>query len=160
MKYIYDDQSGTTHFQRYFEYLQRIRGKLPKSLYEFAADQSRYALNDPRTMHDSWLVSITVHEGSASGDNRRLMTIDLKLLGPYHDRHFDLRYGDVLTYQFDMPKKTNLPPATGHGDLLYQEFRLTDDEKNLCHEIQFSSGRRLYVECREIAIHEVPTKTH
>ena len=158
MKYIYQDISGVTHFDQYFEYLERIKNKLPKSLYEFAADQSRYTLTGPQTTHDSWLVFITVQEDAPTEENGlRPIRIELRLLGPYHDRYFDFSYQRISNYTFDLPKSSNLPPYSGHGDLLFQEFRLSDDNK-LCHELQFSSGRRFYVECDQITIQETVLK--
>lgn len=155
MKYIYQDDSGMTHFPRYFEYLERVKDKFPKPLYEFAADQSRYMLTDPRTTHDSWLVFITVNEEpSGVDDGQRLIRIESRLLGPFHDRYFDFSYRRVANYVFDLPQRSGLPPYNGHGDLLFQEFRLMDDD-GFCHEMEFSSGRRIYIECDQILVREI-----
>lgn len=158
MKYIYQDEYGVTQFAKYFEYLDGIKSKLPASLYKFAADPSRYTLTDRESMHDSWLTFVSIREEDDDLNNgSRSIQIELRLLGPYHDRYFDFSYHGVNNYVFNLPERSNAPPYSGHGDLLYQEFRFTDDNQ-LCHEILFSSGRRIYIECAQISVQETLLK--
>lgn len=154
MRFIYTDEMGVTHFDAYFNYLSSVKDRFPRPLYEFAGDKTRYSLSDAKTMHDSWIEKLSVEEGvEKDGLNRRFVSIETRFLGPYHDRHFYFRYQQVVAYTFNHPEKFAAPPKFGHGDVLVQEFLITD-RHDISHEILFSSGSRLHIICREIDVME------
>lgn len=156
MKYIYRDSNGVVHFDQYFAYLEEISDRLPPRVRTIALDRRRYTLNDSETLHDAWLDSLQMHEAAAAQDsNRRAVQVELRLLGPFHDRYFEFRYQDVSRYIHDeLPEYRCLPSSNGHGDLLFHEFTLVAPAV-LRHELQFSSGRRIQIECVDITWEEI-----
>jgi hypothetical protein len=158
MRFIFPDEHGLVQFDKYFEYLESIRGKMPKHVHDFAANPARYSLTHRDSLHDAWVVFVSLTEvNSEANDKRREMGMELRLLGPYHDRYFDFSYREIDNYILDLPERAN-GPLGAHGDLLYQEFRLTDAGR-LCHEALFSSGRRFYVECGQLSVQEIFLKS-
>jgi hypothetical protein len=77
-----------------------------------------------------------VLEEVASGARQadRISKLKLRLLGAYHDGHIELVYPDVQGYTLDMASC-----ARGHGDWLYDEFRVTESGR-VIHEIEWASS--------------------
>jgi len=151
MKYIYCDD-GTWKFSEYFNYLDSIKGLLSDNLTDFVCDQRRYELSMAESLHDAWLINYSVDESHSEENIRsRYNKITIKLLGPYHDREFTLTYDHVVSYNVSVNGDTNV--TKGHGDLLVHEFQLSD-RGNLVHELLFSSGMVIFIECESIKFYE------
>lgn len=149
MKHIVDLPGGGWDLQRYFEYLEGIRERLPTDVYNFAVDRQNYALESHQSLHDAWLDCLSISE-PATGDRSesRNIQIDCRFLGPYHDLNIHLTYFKVSDYSLTNPVGFEAPPtiAVGHGDLLVHEVSLTDDG-SVIHELRFSRGSIFRITC-------------
>lgn len=145
-----------TLWARYDEYLASIKDRLPPSTYAFATAPWHYSTLDHRCPHDAWVESLTINE-EKNDDNpiQRRMTINVRLLGAYHDGHIELAYRGVRSYALSKPA---LGPGSwgsggwkyiGHHDWLVDEIRLSDNDL-VVHEITFSSDARWLVECEDL----------
>jgi hypothetical protein len=59
------------------------------------------------------------------------VAIQLRILDAYHRGHLEMSYPQVFRYQL-----ANGGAAVGHGDWLYEEFRVSDNS-HLLHEIEW-----------------------
>ncbi len=147
MKYIYNED-GTWKLSKYFNYLDTIKGLLSDNVADLVCDQRRYDLSSAESLHDAWLINYSVDELHDEGNIRsRYCKITIKLLGPFHDREFILTYNNIVSYDVSVNESTNL--EKGHGDLIVHEFYLSD-EGNYMHELLFSSGLVISIECKSI----------
>ena len=61
-----------------------------------------------------------------------------------------MTYQGVENYSLAKPTRNNSTPLNvGHGDWLIDEVRVSD-RGLVIHEIDFSSGSRLLIECKDI----------
>ena len=96
------------------------------------------------------------------------MQLELCLLGAYHDRRIWLTYQHVTSYHLNAPQETKQPVLdwqgrttgiialtheSGHGDLSVHEVRLSDTG-SVIHELHFTHGSTLMVECDDIVHRE------
>lgn len=144
-------------FDAYSLYLEAIRDRLPPHVAAFAADERHFSLDARETLHDAWLIELTVRE-SATGERQeqRATEIEVRLLGPFHDRVHVLRYTGVQRYEFVGGRVDG-----GHGDLYTHEVRLASDGVGLIHEYLFlasagSPEARLLVECADFTHEMLP----
>ena len=87
-------------FEAYAAYLATVRNRLPTHVAAFAADARHFAPDAPETLHDAWLVELTVREPAAGmREERRATEVNVRLLGPFHDREHLLRYTGVRRYE-------------------------------------------------------------
>jgi len=130
-------------FEAYSFYLDTIRDRLPPHVAAFAADARHFSLDAPESLHDAWLMELAVRE-PATGERQehRATEIEVRLLGPFHDRVHVLRYTGVRRYEV-----VGDGVADGHRDLYTHEVRLASDGAGLIHEYLFITGSRLLVEC-------------
>lgn len=144
MKYIYSDENGI-HFDRYFEYLQSVEQNLSPHVFQFASNLDHYSLESHSSLHDAWLDYAKVTE-NAFGDRmqNRAVEIELRFLGPFHDKRIFLNYKEVISYELKASELNG-----GHGDLWIHELRMTDDS-NLIHELLFFDGRTFRITCHDI----------
>jgi hypothetical protein len=144
-------------FDAYGAYLATVRGQLPAHVAAFAADPRHFALDAPETLHDAWLVALTVREpAEGTRRERRATEVEVRLLGPFHDREHVLRYMGVRRYEV-----VGAGVARGHGDLYTHEVRLASDGVGLIHELLFSArpdgaASRLLVECANFTHEMLP----
>jgi hypothetical protein len=149
MKYILENENGFVTYDKYFNYIKSIEMLLPKELYLFASDPDRYNLKSHKTLHDSWIESITINSISNSCFENRQTNIQIKLLGQYHDRMHELVYLDVKAYHLKNVKCLD----RSHDDLLFHEIRY---ENNLIeHEIIFDNDVEILVLCKKMIHNEI-----
>ncbi len=77
-------------------------------------------------------------------EHPRRCSLEIRLLGAYHDRHILLRYPRLFSY--------SMQTATcdkGLGDWLYDELRLSDGG-HLLHEIEWANRSRWLIEADDI----------
>lgn len=142
-------QKGWTEYRAY---LDSIRDRLPVGAKGYAFYQWPH---DDRHghPHDSWVESVTVSEpASGKRKERRRLSIKVELLGAWHDGLIIFTYQDVVSYSIDRPVLNGHGPKTsGHGDWLVDEIRLSAPDKFVLHEIEFSSGARWLIQCRDFS---------
>lgn len=127
-------------FKAYRGYLESNRNKFLPSLFSFALEQSNEDINNKNFLHDSWVDSINVRESRLI--NRRKVDIDIKLIGPYHDRYLLLKYGNVKSYVLNFD-----PCFEGHGDYTRGEVRLSPTEEGFfVHEFDWNYLSRSRIE--------------
>ena len=131
--------------EQYYDYLRSACEKIPTSAREFALADWRMNAEDHRCPHDSWLEDIKIFESSAGERKQhRFSQIEIKLLGAYHDGFLFLSYKNVKKYSLNNNNDSN-----GHGDWLYDEVRLSENDSVL-HEIEFANGAIWKIECEDI----------
>ncbi len=142
----------TVLYKKYRDYLESVKGRIPKAAFSFATADWHYNHEDHRCPHDSWLETLTIDE-PASGKRSEIRDIKIhaRLLGSHHDGHIELTYEKVKSYSLNTPFEFKMPPRVdvGHGDWLIDEIRLSDNGF-VVHEIVFSRGSRWIIECEDI----------
>ena len=151
MDYI-QSKPGEIDYGTYKKYVQSIREKLPKHIYDFAANPGHFDLTSHSSLHDAWLESLVVDE-TASGERNEIRQLEVRisLLGPFHDRRIRLRYAGVARYSFDAPARYDDPryDHTAHGDLFTHEIRLGHNGL-FVHELLFERDATFLIECADI----------
>ena len=139
-------------FDAYNRYLDTIRDRLPPHVTAFAADARHFSLDAPESLHDAWLMELAVRE-PATGERQqhRATEIEVRLLGPFHDRVHVLLYTGVRHYEIVAGGV-----AHGHGDLYTQEVRLSSDGVTLIHEYLFVTESRLLIESTDFTHEMLP----
>jgi hypothetical protein len=157
--FILSDQRQTSDaarhsFRRYREYLERSRQVFPSSALALATSEWYFQPDDHRCPHDAWLEEAVFSE-PATGDRRerRVTSLRLRLVGAYHDGHVEFLYPRLFRCEWSTPDA-----GRGHGDWLYDEFRLGDGGRVL-HEIEWSSGGRWLMEASDVEFHWIPRPT-
>ena len=141
----------TASFRRYREYLAEMKSGFPPSAYALATSDWYFNFQDPRCPHDAWLEEATFAE-PASGERSEIRTtaLRIRLLGAYHDGHIELVYSRVFRYECHANEASR-----GHGDWLYDEFRLSSSGQ-LVHEIEWSAGARWLIEAADVEFRWAP----
>ena len=117
-------------YRRYQQYLREREGQFPPSAFALATAMWWQDANDHRCPHDAGLENITISE-QGRGD-KRVTSIQIRLLGAYHDGHIELFYPRVFSYQLSSPSSTR-----GLGDWRYDEFTLSP-KNHVIHEIEWA----------------------
>ena len=144
-----NQRDDPTSFERYRAYLERNRSRFSRGAYELACSSWYYDFRDHRCPHDGWLESLVIRERTnAAAEGERSVSIEVKLLGAYHDGYIVFTYPEVFSYDFGLHDGQG-----GHRDWRYDEFRLSDGG-HLIHEVEWSgvseTGRWL-IEASDIA---------
>ncbi len=103
----------------------------------------RFALSGPGSFHDARLDHLVV----ASGTGPKFQ-VELRLKGPYFDRHFELFYQEIVSCKIEVP--------TREVDLIIHEIRLQNDL--LAHEILFGDGSTIEILCGRLRFREILTE--
>jgi hypothetical protein len=146
-------QALTANMAEYRTYLASMRNRFPKSTYELATSDWYYNARDHRCPHDAWLERLDLTE-VASGERKEVRSLSLRvrLLGAYHDRYIEYWYPEVHRYDLGSERA-----ASGHGDWLYDEFRLSESGLVL-HEIEWAEGGHWLIEATDVdfSCHPLP----
>jgi hypothetical protein len=137
-------------FRRYDAYLAEMKSLFPPSAYALATSDWYFDFQDHRCPHDAWLEEATLTE-PASGERNEIRTTALttRLLGAYHDGHIEFIYSHVFRYE------CRTESTHGHGDWLWDEFRLSSSGQ-LLHEIEWSAGGRWLIEAADVEFRWIP----
>ncbi len=128
------DSDVVEAFTRYKEYLALNRSRFPKSAYTLATSDWYFGFSDHQAPHDAWLESVQISEPSTGDRNEiRTVSINIRLLGAYHDGYIEFHYPTV--YEYRLVADTL---GQGHGDWRYDEFRV-NEKGHLVHEIEWAS---------------------
>jgi hypothetical protein len=137
MSYVLAKQRDTDvvgAFRDYRAYLSENASRFPPSAYALATSDWYFDFADHRCPHDAWLESATFSEPSSGERSQvRSTTLNVRLLGAYHDGYIEFAYPAVRAYEFSMPHA-----AQGHSDWRYDEFRAADGG-GVIHEIEWAS---------------------
>lgn len=146
-----------SRYKEYRKYLDSIREELPKSASNFALADWRLNPANHRCPHDSWVEYIKIYEvSSGERQENRIIEIEVKLLGAYHDGYLQLNYKNAFKYSLSKSDSSENPEEwlynhENHGDWLYDEIRLS--EKGLVlHEIEFRHKADWIIECEDIEV--------
>lgn len=145
MKYLLQDEQFTWLLDPYLAYIAGVSQDWPDDLRDLAS-LPRLDLRSQGSLHDSWLQSCSIDLGDLRQE-RSETSIEIVLLGPYHDRLFRLCYRGVVSYQLDPPVPCN--------DLLVHELRRENDL--WVHEMLFASGSIACLQCQAIEFGETLT---
>ena len=117
-----DDIVRGKAYKAYVAYLNSIKDRLPREVYNFALADWHYDFRNPKCPHDGWVQEIKIEE-IAKGERHEIRTtqIEIKLLGAYHDRLQKVTYTGVSSYTFSAPASNQ-----GHGDWIIDEISLSD----------------------------------
>ena len=69
MKLIYEDDTGSLNFDKYFAYIQDIEANLPEGVFRYAAEEEHYDLSSHSSLHDAWLEYCAYSEPSSGERN-------------------------------------------------------------------------------------------
>lgn len=119
-------------FQRYQQYLRDHQETFPPGAFSLATSEWWYLPTVHHCPHDAWLENITVSEISGAEVRDRIITIQIRLLGAYHDGYIELAYPRVFRYELHSSTS-----ARGLGDWRYDEFTLSPNG-HLIHEIEWA----------------------
>lgn len=140
-------------FDAYADYLKTSADRFPAAARAYAQAPWHYDTTDPRCPHDAWLQKFSLLEAHPSSDSEE-NTIEMMLLGAYHDGNIIFRYRNVQLYSLvknpqpeQMLKKFG--PIDGHSDWLIDELSLTDDNV-VVHTIDWAAGARWQIWCDDI----------
>ena len=137
-----ESQPGAA-YRRYQTYLASVRDRMPPGAYALATSEWYFSLTDRRAPHDAWLDALHIQEESIdatqAADQRRGVTITIRLLGAYHDAYLEFSYRDVSRYRLDFATPHH-PANPGHRDWRFDEFRLAG-EGRVEHEIEWWGPR-------------------
>jgi hypothetical protein len=121
---------------KYMAYLDSVRDRFPPSAWALAKSDWYFDFRDHRCPHDAWLEELIVLEaGTGARGEERSLSLHIRLLGPYHDGHIELRYPQVFSYRLAATTEVH-----GHGDWRYDEFRLSENG-HLLHEIEWWTSK-------------------
>jgi len=112
-KYILEDESGFTSYDKYFEYIKSNKEYFGSALYDFASDVGRYDLKTPGSLHDLKFKCLAVDT------TKNVNSCELSLLGDGYS--IAIRYTNVRDYLFSS-----------------HEFIYPSRLQVLCHEITIS----------------------
>lgn len=122
-------------FEKYNAYLKSRKDVFPASAYAMATSDWYFDPNDHRSPHDYWLFDARIIGGLAGVSKTKIKTtLQLKLLGAYHDGYIDIVYSNVHEYAFQFREA-----ADGHHEWRYDELRLSE-RGHLIHEIEWSGA--------------------
>lgn len=101
--------------------------------------------------HDAHLMEARLFQ-AASGEflEDAVLSLNIELLGAYHDGKINLRYPHVFRYEIGSQDCT-LPM----NDWRYDEFKLSDNGR-LLHEIEWGNGDRWLIEADDIEYKWLP----
>jgi hypothetical protein len=155
MKYIQTTDDGIAMFDQYYDYIESIKSRLPKHVYDFASNDKYYNLTDHSSLHDAWLEYFNIRE-IAEGDrsNIRRIEIESSYLGSFHDCRIDIIYKDVQSFSINTLRPPLSSNVGAHGDLTFHELRL-ENSNILVHEIIYSTGSIYIIKCHDIIHNEV-----
>ena len=126
---------------------------MPAQLFEFASNPEHYELNNPRSLHDTWVTSLTIAENrNKQRPFEATLAITLKLLGQQHDRDIVLTYNNVESYELIGHKNGFNYNDTFHGDVLTHEISLVHEQYQ--HTIELRSGSKFTVIFTEFKVTE------
>lgn len=151
-----DDNEVRRLWDTYHEHIRVNAKRFPPGALGLAQSDWYYGFSDHRAPHDAWL-EWSRFEEPAKGDRSevRHLSLRLRLLGAYHDQWLEFFYPQVFAY-----KISSEDSKAGHGDWLYDEFRLSP-KGNLLHEIEWAgkagtSGSKWLIEASDVefSVHE------
>ena len=146
-RFIYDDENGVTRFDRYFEYLVQVSGRMPAALSEFALDPRRYELTGPLTLHDAWLETLLLDQSYEPNSNSLASrSVRVRLLLANQNR-LDLDYRDVTCVEYSAIPSQWPDKAK---DLLVHEFQIAE-AGSFSHLIQFDGDVWLRLTFKEMS---------
>jgi hypothetical protein len=148
-------------YRRYQQYLQEHKCEFPPGSFALATAEWYQDQNDHRCPHDGWLESIVISE-AANSKQKRLTTIQTRLLAAYQDGYIEFFYPEVFKYTLESVSSTS-----GLGDWLYDEFRLAQNG-HIIHEIEWAGTQsdkmsRWIIEASDVQFRWIPqsiTATH
>lgn len=159
LKYIFKDKDGVWQLDEYFKHLDSISSRIPAALRELIQNENRYVPSSRQSFHDAWLSSLKLL-GPQECEPRKVFAIEIVLLGPYHDRLFELTYLSADNYKIELPAVNGLREKIEYrgamkykDDLAIHEFDLSK-EGNLEHRLLFDSGLTISICCADILFEE------
>ena len=150
-----------SRWSEYKDYLETIKDKLPPDGYLIGSNYWRLGMSSPGNFHDSWVEKVVISEEPTEGRRHRIkaqhrrLDIFVRLLGSYWDRYHELHYFDVQSYALFFGPEDGERTAVPHSDWLIDEVRLSDNGY-MIHEVEFRSGARWLIECKDFTYKEKP----
>jgi hypothetical protein len=147
-----DEAEARRLWNLYRQYLRENETKFPPGALSIATSDWYYGFDDHRAPHDAWLETATFSEPATGKRSEvRHLSLRLRLLGAYHDRWLEFFYPKVFGYEM-----SGEGTESGHGDWLYDEFRLSS-KGHLLHEIEWagkagSDGSRWLIEASDVEL--------
>src|SRR5687767_8906693 len=113
--------------RRYDAYLEANRHRFPEQAFAFAAAPWHHDFSDHRAPHDAWVQSFRFVDASLpDGGDKRLVDLEIVLLGAYHDGHLHLTYRRVHRYAL-----AGMDVRDGPTEIYRDEVRLSKSKRVL-----------------------------
>jgi hypothetical protein len=142
----YNKSYENENFENYVDYLNVIRNKLPKGIFDFFSDSQRHDFSK-QSLHDSRVEKIAISHVACGRIN-----ITLTLLGAYRDRTFVLRFKKVTQYSISQQS------GDMYEDLIAHEIGLEYNDKgkeNLVFRAEFSGDKsEIEIYAKELVVME------
>jgi hypothetical protein len=138
------DKNLQGYWGRYEEYIESVRDRMPPGAMKLALSIEWYDFSVHQCPHDAWLEECKIIEVDPGGQGTRFCSLEVRLLGAFHDGMIHLRYPRMFGYSFQ-----SSICERGMGDWRYDEFRLSE-RGNLLHEIEWADGGRWLIEADDI----------
>jgi hypothetical protein len=120
---------------KYQSYLRENAPAFPPGAYALATSDWYHDFSGHQAPHDAWLEQFKLEEtGTGPRNEKRHLSLTMRLLGAYHDRILEFYYPAVFSYEMSKPRGHD-----GHLDWRYDEFRL-GDSGSLIHEIEWAGA--------------------
>ena len=137
MKYVrFDADSVAYDWDPYFAYLSAQKSRFTAELFAYASNWNLYSFDSRDSLHDSWLQTVQL---SGGGGGAVVETIELELLGAYHDRLHVLTYTGVKEFAI----RLSATAGANSRDLLVHEFRAEQDA--FVHELLFAEEQSISI---------------
>ncbi len=149
----YNQSHSGKDFSNYLVYLETIKNKLPKNIYDFVRDINRHNF-EKKSLHDSWIKEFKVKTDFDKG----FSIIHLVLLGAYHDREFHFFFEEVEQYTLSQGLRDM------NRDLITFEVGIENncyDEEQIIFRAFFPDrNNKIEIYCNNIKIEENIIKTN
>ncbi len=131
----WDGAACANAFAAYEAYLASSAEKFPPSAYALATSGWYYSGNDPRSPHDARLKTCEIKEVRRTrlSPQHTIPSIKIRLAAAYGGT-IEFHYPKVFNFDLKYAGKI------GHGDWLYDEFRVT--ENGVIHEIEWRAWKK------------------
>ena len=141
------------YWKRYEDYLKAEGHRMPPGALKLALSADWYDFTFHTCPHDAWLEECRIIESDPGEESPRNCSLEVRLLGAYHDGWIHLRYPRLFSYSLQSSKCER-----GMNDWLYDEFRLSDNG-HLLHEIEWADGGHWLIEANDVEFEWRPFET-
>lgn len=140
----------------YHSYLDSIRPYVTQSVYDYTIADWHYDATIHYSPHNAIFKNITIIDNGKSG-----LTLNMSLLGAYHDYKLGFSYENVMSYSIDaIPnlKEKYDSSQSIHGTFLWDSIEYDKQSKLTKHHIVFCSNTKVIIACEKFTFSFIKIK--